>query len=80
MPSKWHPLFPVWSFGYVAYSDLNENIAHNIGLRNRLVDAKECALDDRWSGLRFVSGLRIVLRSSNDLPSKNPVRNSSSLL
>jgi hypothetical protein len=35
-------------------TDLNENIVREIGLRNNLVDVKVCAVDDIWSGLKFV--------------------------
>ncbi len=39
-------------------TDLNENIAREIGLRNGLVDVKVCAVDDIWSGLKFVFRLK----------------------
>ena len=39
-------------------TDLNENIVREIGLRNGLVDIKVCAVDDIWSGLKFVVRLR----------------------
>ena len=35
-------------------TDLNENIVREIGLHNGLVDIKVCAVDDIWSGLKFV--------------------------
>lgn len=35
-------------------TDLNENIIRDIGLAAGLVDNKVCAVDDTWSGLRFV--------------------------
>lgn len=35
-------------------TDLNENIVREIGLENGLVDVKVCAIDDVWSGLKFV--------------------------
>jgi hypothetical protein len=35
-------------------TDLNENIVREIGLRNGLVDVKVCAVDERWSGLKFI--------------------------
>lgn len=35
-------------------TDLNENIIREIGLMNGLVDIKVCAVDDTWSGLKFV--------------------------
>ncbi len=46
-------------------TDLNENIVRDIGLANGLVDVKVCAVDDVWSGLKFVFRLkdRPALRS-----------------
>jgi len=35
-------------------SDLSENPVREIGVANGLVDNKVCAIDDTWSGLRFV--------------------------
>lgn len=35
-------------------TDLDENIIRNFGLRTGLVDVKVCAVDDTWSGLKFV--------------------------
>ena len=35
-------------------TDLNENIVREIGLAAGLVDTKVCAIDETWSGLRFV--------------------------
>jgi hypothetical protein len=35
-------------------TDLNENIVREIGLQNRLVDVKVVAVDETWSGLKFV--------------------------
>ena len=35
-------------------TDLNENVIRDFGLRNGLVDVKVCAVDDVWSGLKFV--------------------------
>ncbi len=35
-------------------TDLNENIIRDIGLRNGLVDVKVAAIDEKWSGLKFV--------------------------
>ena len=35
-------------------SDLNENVVREIGLAAGLVDNKVCAVDETWSGLRFV--------------------------
>jgi hypothetical protein len=38
-------------------TDLSENPIRDIGLANGLVDNKVCAIDDIWSGLRFVHRL-----------------------
>jgi hypothetical protein len=35
-------------------TDLNEDIIREIGLENGLVDVKVCAVDEVWSGLKFV--------------------------
>jgi len=35
-------------------TDLTENVVRDIGLAAGLVDTKVCAIDDVWSGLRFV--------------------------
>jgi hypothetical protein len=35
-------------------TDLNENLIREVGLAAGLVDNKVCAIDDTWSGLRFV--------------------------
>lgn len=39
-------------------TDLDENIIRNFGLENGLVDVKVCAVDETWSGLKFVFRLR----------------------
>lgn len=39
-------------------TDLTENLVREIGLGEGLVDTKVCAVDDTWSGLRFVYRLR----------------------
>ena len=39
-------------------TDLNENVIREIGLRNGLVDVKVCAVDETWSGLKFVFRLK----------------------
>ena len=36
------------------FTDLTENVVREIGLRNGLVDVKVCAVDEVWSGLKFV--------------------------
>lgn len=35
-------------------TDLNENVIREIGLQNGLVDVKVIAVDEVWSGLKFV--------------------------
>ncbi len=35
-------------------TDLTENVVRDIGLAQGLVDAKVCAIDETWSGLKFV--------------------------
>jgi hypothetical protein len=44
-------------------TDLNENVVREVGLGAGLVDTKVCAIDDVWSGLKFVTRL-------SDRPSK----------
>jgi hypothetical protein len=39
-------------------TDLSENIVRQIGLTAGLVDVKICAVDDVWSGLKFVIRLK----------------------
>lgn len=39
-------------------TDLDENVVREIGLEAGLVDNKVCAIDQTWSGLRFVVRLR----------------------
>ena len=39
-------------------TDLNENIVRDVGLAAGLVDVKVCAVDEIWSGLKFVYRLR----------------------
>jgi hypothetical protein len=41
-----------------AQTDLNENVVREIGLEAGLVDTKVCAINETWSGLRFVRRLR----------------------
>jgi hypothetical protein len=38
-------------------TDLTENLVREIGLLTGLVDNKVCAIDETWSGLRFVRRL-----------------------
>ncbi|HEV3026417.1 MAG TPA: DUF3052 domain-containing protein [Planctomycetota bacterium] len=39
-------------------TDLSEAVVREIGLRAGLVDVKVCAVDDVWSGLKFVIRLK----------------------
>jgi hypothetical protein len=39
-------------------TDLDENVVRGIGLDAGLVDVKVCAIDDTWSGLKFVRRVR----------------------
>ena len=39
-------------------TDLNENLVREIGLNCGLVDVKVCAIDEIWSGLKFVFRLQ----------------------
>ena len=39
-------------------TDLNENVVRDTGLAAGLVDTKVCAIDDVWSGLKFVYRLK----------------------
>ena len=39
-------------------TDLTENVVREIGLANALVDVKVCAVDETWSGLKFVYRLK----------------------
>ena len=39
-------------------TDLDENIVRDIGLKAGLVDVKVCAVDETWSGLKFVFRLK----------------------
>ncbi len=39
-------------------TDLTENIVRAVGLEAGLVDVKVCAVDETWSGVKFVRGLR----------------------
>ena len=45
-------------------TDLTEDIVRRIGLERGLVDVKVCAIDETWSGLKFV--IRLKDRNSNE--------------
>ena len=44
-------------------TDLTDNVVREIGLRHGLVDIKVCAVDEVWSGLKFVYRLKDRRRS-----------------
>lgn len=48
--------WPKKSSGVV--TDLNENIIRDFGLTHGLVDVKVCAVDEVWSGLKFMYRLK----------------------
>jgi hypothetical protein len=39
-------------------TDLDENVVRRIGLTHGLVDVKVCAVDEVWSGLKFVRRIK----------------------
>jgi len=39
-------------------TDLTDNVVRGVGLAHGLVDVKVCAIDETWSGIRFVRRLR----------------------
>ena len=39
-------------------TDLTEGVVRDFGLESGLVDVKVCAIDDTWSGLKFVRRLK----------------------
>ncbi len=52
-------LWVSWPKGSSGVStDLNENVVREIGLKSGLVDVKVCAVDETWSGLKFVYRLK----------------------
>lgn len=50
-------------------TDLTEDVVRKVGLECGLVDVKVCAIDDTWSGLKFVVRLK-------DRPAKAAVQKS----
>ncbi len=48
--------WPKGSSGVV--TDLTENVVREIGLAHGLIDVKVCAVDEVWSGLKFVIPLK----------------------
>ena len=64
---RWQTLNPATAGGlWIAWpkrasgvpTDLDENVVRDVGLAAGLVDNKVCAIDETWSGLRFVIRLR----------------------
>lgn len=54
-----HALWVSWPKGNSGIeTTLKESIVRDIGLHNGLVDVKVCAIDDLWSGLKFVYRLK----------------------
>lgn len=39
-------------------TDVTEDVVRKLGLKTRLVDVKVCAVDEVWSGLKFVIRLK----------------------
>lgn len=39
-------------------TDLSDEVVRKVGLANGMVDVKVCAIDESWSGLKFVRRLR----------------------
>ncbi|HEY3783308.1 MAG TPA: hypothetical protein VGL56_19685 [Fimbriimonadaceae bacterium] len=44
-------------------TDLNENLIRDTGLSAGVVDVKVCAVDETWSGLKFVRRLADRVKS-----------------
>ncbi len=44
--------------GSAMETDLKEGMVQAVGLKNGLVDVKVCAIDETWSGLKFVYRLK----------------------
>jgi hypothetical protein len=57
-------------------TDLGENLIRDIGLEAGLVDVKVCAIDDTWSGLKFV--VRVKDRPKTPPRSPTPARRAKS--
>lgn len=51
-----------------AETDLDENVVREVGLAHGLVDVKVCAVDETWSGLKFVRRLRDRRRARRPPP------------
>lgn len=55
-------------------TDLTEDVVRGIGLAAGLVDVKVCAIDETWSGLRFVYRLRDRSKSPRPPARRPPAR------
>ena len=53
-------------------TDLTEDVVRNIGLKAGLVDVKVCAIDEVWSGLKFV--VRLIDRPKDRAKKDRPER------
>jgi hypothetical protein len=53
-------------------TDLDENLIRDLGLAAGLVDNKVCAIDDTWSGLRFV--VRLIDRKTPSLQKRRATK------
>lgn len=51
-------------------TDLTEDVVRRIGLAAGLVDVKVCAIDEVWSGLRFVRRLRDRHPATSDVATR----------
>jgi hypothetical protein len=49
-------------------TDLSDVVIREVGLKNGLVDVKVCAVDETWSGLKFVR--RLEDKDGNSHPQK----------
>lgn len=64
--ARWHPGTTVPGAVWICWpkrssglaTDLDENVVRDHGLAHGRVDVKVCAVDEQWSGLKFVVRLR----------------------
>ena len=60
--ARWRKLIAADGISWISWpkkatklpTDLSEDVVRKIGLDCGLVDGKVCAIDDTWSGLKFV--------------------------
>lgn len=65
--SKYRPLLSSKGMLWIAWpkkasgvvTELSDNIVRAVGLAAEMVDVKVCAIDDVWSGLRFVIPVKL---------------------